>query len=267
MTSIESIKNAILNTVSVAPRLNLAVVIPQLAKYGGAERYVLECVREWQGRHEITIYAASIDEALLREHHIADHVKRTKLTSYFDGQHSLLLNAVLLPKIWREEIGRHDIYHTHLWPTHLIDLHPMVWFPHEPLRVLHDLRYEQNFAISNQEVVRNVHVYPKYSYDQIGDSVFDAYLSVIDDMDKAAKPDRIVANSLYTAKYLESIYESPVNDVVYPGVESITAGTVSVEPNLFITISQLWTHKRVSLLIEAIALTDDAQLVIVGSGP
>ena len=33
------------------------------------------------------------------------------------------------------------------------------------------------------------------------------------------------------------------------------------------TISQLWLHKRINLLIEAIALTDDAQLIVIGSGP
>jgi hypothetical protein len=38
-------------------------------------------------------------------------------------------------------------------------------------------------------------------------------------------------------------------------------------PNLFVTIGQLWFHRRINLLIEAIALTDDTQLAIIGSGP
>jgi len=247
--------------------MDLAIVIPFLEKYGGAERYLIECVRYWQQRHNITIYASKINDELLSEHGVLDHVQRIQLAPYFEGEHSMLLNALLLPKIWRGEIGRHDIYHTHLWPTHLIDLHPMVWFPHEPLRVLHDLRYEQHVESIGNKVARNIHIYPKYNYDRIGDHLYEATLSSIDSMDKAARPDRIIANSKYTASYLEAVYGVSVNDVVYPGVEPDMFIDLPTDQNLFITISQLWPHKRVNLLIEAIALTDDTQLVVIGSGP
>ena len=253
---------------SIAPtRMNIAAIIPFLEKYGGAERYLIECLRYWQHRHDITIYATKISDKLLEEHGISGDVQRCELAPYFDGEHSMLLNALLLPKIWREEIGRHDLYHTHLWPTHLIDLHPMVWFPHEPLRVLHDLRYEQNVEHIGQNAARNIHIYPKYNYDRIGDTLYEAYLSAIDAMDKAAKPERIVANSGYCAKYLEDVYGVAVNDVVYPGVEPEMFIELPTDQNLFVTISQLWPHKRVKLLIEAIALTDGTQLLVIGSGP
>jgi len=179
----------------------------------------------------------------------------------------ILLNAVLLPKIWRKEIGLHDLYHAHLWPTHLVDLHPMVWYPHEPLRILNDLRYEQNMELVGQNASRNVHIYPKFNYDRIGDHLYEAYLSSIEGMDKAVLPERIVANSAHTAKYLEDIYNLPVKDIVYPGVDPDNFIDLPVDPNLFITISQLWPHKRVNLLIEAIAMTDDTQLMVIGSGP
>ncbi len=247
--------------------MNIAIIIPFLQKYGGAERYLIECVREWQANHEITLYSTSYSDDLLIEHGISERVQRCKLTQYFDGEHSMLLNALLLPKIWRQEIGQHDLYHTHLWPTHLVDLHPMVWFPHEPLRVLHDLRFDQNFENTGEGVVRNIHIYPKYSYDRIGNSLYEAYLSSIDAMDKAAKPDRIVANSAYSARYLENVYGVAVKDVVYPGVEPEVFIDLPIDPNLFVTISQLWPQKRVNLLIEAIALTDDTQLIVIGSGP
>ena len=250
-----------------ADRMNLAIIIPFLEKYGGAERYLIECVRYWQEQHDITIYATKISEKFLLEHGISNKVQKYELTPYFEGEHSMLLNALLLPKIWREEIGLHDLYHTHLWPTHLIDLHPMVWFPHEPLRVLHDLRYEQNVENLGREASRNIHIYPKYNYDHIGDSLYEAYLSSIDAMDKAAKPDRIVANSKYTGRYLEDVYGVAVTDVVYPGVDSDLFVNLPIDQNLFITISQLWQHKRVNLLIEAIALTDDTQLMVIGAGP
>jgi len=247
--------------------MNLAIIIPLLEKYGGAERYLIECAHYWQERHEITLYSTEFSEQLLREHGISDKVGRRRLTPYFEGEHAMLLNALLLPKIWQREIGQHDLYHTHLWPTHLIDLHPMVWLAHEPLRVLHDLRYEQNVVPNLSGVVRNVHIYPKYHYDHIGDSIYESYLSAIDAMDKTANPECMVGNSSYTARYLEQVYDAKVNDVVYPGVKPEMFFDLPVDPNLFVTISQLWPHKRINLLIEAIALTDETQLIVIGSGP
>jgi glycosyltransferase involved in cell wall biosynthesis len=247
--------------------MDIAIVIPSLEKYGGAERVAIACAENWQHRHAITIYSTTIDEALLREHGIGGGVKLRRLTPYFAGEHSMLLNAILLPKIWRREIGRHDIYFAHLWPTHLIDLHPMVWYPHEPLRVLHDLRFEHNIQRVGDGVARNIHVYPKYNYDRIGDSPYEAYLSAIDAMDRTARPDRVVANSRYTSLYLESVYGAPVHDVVYPGVDVDDFIDLPIDRNLFVTIGQLWPHKRVNLLIEAISMTDEAQLVVIGSGP
>lgn len=248
-------------------RLNIGIIIPFLEKYGGAERYLIECVRHWQYQHDITIYAVSINRNLLNEHNILTHVKLVELTPYFKEEHSMLLNAILLPKLWRDEIGQHDIYHTHLWPTHLIDKNPMVWFPHEPLRVLHDLRFEQDADKLGDEIGRKIHIYPKYNYDRIGSDVYGSYLTVIDKMDQTGHPDRIVANSYYTAKYLEEVYQRPVTNVVYPGIEPELFFDLPIDRNLFVTVSQLWSHKRVNLLIEAIALTDNTQLVIIGSGP
>lgn len=247
--------------------MNLGLIIPFLEKYGGAERYFIECVRAWQDKYTITIYASSFNQELLIEHGVSEKVKLCKLSPYFEDEHSMLLNALLLPKIWREEIGHHDLYHAHLWPMHLLDLHPMVWVPQEPLRVLHDLRHEQNVETVGNDVSRNIHIYPKYNYDRVGDSVYEAYLNTIDAMDKTVIPECIVANSKYAAGYLESVYGVPVKDVVYPGVEPEMFIELPIDKNLFVTISQLWPHKRINLLIEAIALTDNTQLLIIGSGP
>lgn len=247
--------------------MNLGIVIPQLEKYGGAERFLVECLRLWQYRHDITLYATVIKDEMLREHGVTDVVTRSTLTGYFQGEHSMLLNALLLPKIWKEEIGRHELYHTHLWPAHLIDLHPMVWYPHEPLRVLHDLRFEHNVEHVGQAASRNLHIYPKYNYDRIGDVTYEAYLAAIESTDKSSRPERIVANSQYSARYLEQVYDRPIKDVVYPGVTPEDFIGLPSDPNLFVTVSQLWAHKRVNLLIEAVALVDNAQLMIIGNGP
>ena len=250
-----------------AKRLDMAVIIPELSKYGGAERYLIECVSRWQDDHDITIYSSIINNELLAEHKIGKKVKIEKLNPYFEGRHSILLNTTLLPKIWEQEVGTHDVYHTHLWPTHLIDRHPMVWYPHEPLRILHDLRYEQPLEDVADTRERDLHIYPKYNYDRISDVTYEAYLTSMDMVDKLGKPDRVVANSRYTASYLEGVYGTPVRDVVYPGVNVDDFIFQPSNENIFLTIGQLWPHKRIKLIIEALKLVENAQLYIVGSGP
>ncbi|MEZ6071967.1 MAG: glycosyltransferase [Pirellulales bacterium] len=247
--------------------LDLAVIIPELAKYGGAERLLIECVARWQHRHRITIYSSKTNRQLLSEHGVGREVEVKTLSPYYEGQHSILLNAVLLPKIWEREVGTHDVYHTHLWPTHLIDRHPMVWYPHEPLRILHDLRYEQALDDVADQFQRNLHIYPKYNYDRVSDMTYEAYLASIDMFDKLGAPDRIVANSKYTAGYLERVYGVGVTDVVYPGVNDQDFIYQPPDENIFLTVGQLWPHKRMKLIIEAIRHVEGAQLYIVGNGP
>jgi glycosyltransferase involved in cell wall biosynthesis len=259
--------NAVTNQNGNSKRLNLGVIIPELSKYGGAERYLIECVSRWQNVHDITIYSSIVNNDLLAEHGIAKKVKIEQLSPYFEGRHSILLNTALLPKIWEQEIGPHDVYHTHLWPTHLIDLHPMVWYPHEPLRILHDLRYEQPLEDVAATRHRELHIYPKYNYDRIADITYEAYLSSMDLVDKLGKPDRVVANSRYTAGYLEGVYGTAVRDVVYPGVNVDDFIFQPSDENIFLTIGQLWPHKRIKLIIESLKLVENAQLYIVGSGP
>ena len=54
--------------------MDIGVIIPELAKYGGAERVLVECVARWQRKHKITIYASKLNEELLREHGISKKV-------------------------------------------------------------------------------------------------------------------------------------------------------------------------------------------------
>ena len=96
-----------------------------------------------QFKHDITLYAAKINLDFLREHGVTDAVKTVELQKYFEGDNHLLLNTFLLPQLWRQDIAKHDVYHCHVWPNQYVDLHPMVWLCHEPLRSIYDLRYEQ----------------------------------------------------------------------------------------------------------------------------
>ena len=247
--------------------LDMGVVIPELAKYGGAERVLIECIARWQDKHRITLYASKFNADLLKEHGIKTRVKCVKLRPYFEGEHSIVLNCILLPKLWEMEIGDHEVYHTHLWPTHLIDLHPSVWYPHEPLRVLGDLRYSQPLENLMGTMVRNVQMYPKQSYDRVAEGLYEAYLNAMTQYDKLGKPDRVVANSKHTAAYVERVYGMKVADVVYPGVSVGDFMHMPSDENAVLTIGQLWAHKRVRLIIEAVQSVETVQLYVVGTGP
>ncbi|WP_432718336.1 glycosyltransferase [Pectinatus frisingensis] len=246
--------------------MDIGVIIPELRKYGGAEKLLIECLRRWQYEHDITVYAIAFNERLLCEHNITQ-IKKKILTPYFTGQHSMLLNSILLPKIWEKEIGRHEIYHTHLWPMHLLNLHPMVWYPHEPLRVINDLKYEQPVATTAIETSRNIHTYPKAAYDVVDIKAYAAYQSVITAFDKIGKPDKIIANSKYTAGYLNKVYGVENVGVVYPGINKEDFFYQPPDENIILSVNQLWPHKRVNLLIEAMQYVENAQLYIVGKGP
>jgi glycosyltransferase involved in cell wall biosynthesis len=251
--------------------LDIGIIIPELSKYGGAERLLIECLVRWQHKHRLTVYSGRFNEKLLTE--VGVHrVTLRALTPPFEGENSIVLNATLLPKIWECEIGRHDIYHSHLWPMHLLDLHPMVWYPHEPLRALYDLRHDQNDDEAIAEGNIRLHLYPKQTYELAGEGhgaalIREATLRALTALDSTGRPDRVVANSQYMARYLGDTYRLSNIDVVYPGVTLENAIELPHSGDIVLTIGQLWRNKRIRLIIEAVRHTDDIQLYIVGSGP
>jgi len=250
--------------------LDIGIIIPELAKYGGAERLLVECLVRWQHQHRLTVYTAVVDEGLLAEAGL-HKVTLRKLRPPFEGENSVILNAALLPKIWEGQVGVHDVYHAHLWPMHLLDLHPMVWYPHEPLRGIHDLRHDQKEDMAAEGHLR-LHLYPKENYDPVGDVLgskleLEATLQALSVLDATGRPDRVVANSKYMAEYLQKIYKLPDIEVVYPGVTLERTIELPQAGNIVLAIGQLWRHKRTRLIIEAIRQVEGVQLYIVGSGP
>ena len=247
--------------------LDIGIIIPELAKYGGAERLLAECLARWQFRHDITIYTTRLNREVLDDYQVDARVRFVELTPYFDGPHSFVLNGTLLPKIWEQEIGRHQIYHGHLWPTNLVDRHPMVWYPHEPPRMLQDLRYSQPIDDTEANKVWRVHCYPKFTYDEVPDAEYEAALNTLALFDKLGQPDRIVANSRYTAEQMRDIYGRTEIDVVYPGVVPRPLTEIRLPNTELLTVGQLWPHKRTKTIVEAMSLVPQATLTIVGDGP
>lgn len=247
--------------------LDIGIVIPQLTKYGGAERLLIECLARWQYKHKLTVYSTAFNPAVINEHGIGKSVSFRCLSPQIENNaHSFLLNASFTPKLWSAEIGRHDVYNTHLWPTHLTDVSPAVWYPHEPLRLLHDLRNNKDAVGFTSEEERRVHIYPKYTYDTVHAGYFQPMLSAAGAFDGTGAPYRIVANSHYCAKYIETVYKRPVSRVVYPGV-TVDDFLPPMASEYLLTVAQLWPHKRVHLAIQSLRLLEDMQLYIVGSGP
>jgi hypothetical protein len=68
MATASTISPVTTTTPATNKRLSMAVIIPELAKYGGAERYLIECVSRWQKLHDITIYSSVVNADLLAEH-------------------------------------------------------------------------------------------------------------------------------------------------------------------------------------------------------
>lgn len=246
--------------------MDLAVVVAELNKYGGAEKYIIECVKRWQQEHRVTLYATKFNLPLLRSCGL-QAVEYRNLSPYFTGEHSLLLNSVLLPKLWENEIGRHDLYQTHLWPMHMMNLRPMLWCAQEPLRVIKDLKYEHPLLDMAQQGMRRVFTYPKIGYDMVSARLVAANQAVISLVDQTGTPDRIIANSHHSARYLSDIYHRSVQDIVYPGINLADFYYQPPEEDVVLCVNQLWQHKRVNLVIEAMQYVESAHLYIVGEGP
>jgi len=249
--------------------LSIGVVVPSLEREGGAERLALHCIRHWQERHLITLYSARSDEALLERHGVAASVARRTLASQLEpgatagGLERRILEGVLLPRIWTQEIGEHDVYVGHQWPTHRIDRHPLVWYAHEGLRFAYDLRRERPSPLVEQELASLLEEDGALRADLRHETAY----GLLRDLDASARPDRIVANSRLTAGELARAFGRSDVDVVYPGVELESALEPTWEDPCFLLVGSLLLHKRQRLAIEAISLIEGARLVVVGRGP
>jgi glycosyltransferase involved in cell wall biosynthesis len=247
--------------------LDIGIIIPSLAHYSGAERLAVECIARWQHDQRLSVYATEFDLAFLKEHRVDEQLVRLhRLTPRFEGANSDCLNAVLLPKIWEQEIGDHEVYHAHQWPTHLIERSPLVWYPHEPNRSLFDLRYDGRIDRKAASMARDLASFDRISVAALADIVREGQRRSIRRIDPLGWPDRIVANSRYTARYLEEIYGRAVTDIVYPGVDLQPALTEPVDSNLIAVVGRLDRQKRIDVMLEAIELVPDAELHVIGRG-
>lgn len=112
--------------------------IPFLDSWGGAQKYLFECLKRWDKKNDTTIYTVAYNKELYKEYDsLSYNVKilnppvKTKLMN---------LPLLLQKNIISKQIDKHEIYNSHMFPLHSLNLENNIWTPQEPSRILYDLR-------------------------------------------------------------------------------------------------------------------------------
>ena len=153
-------------------------------------------------------------------------------------------------KSLKKQVGIHDIINPHLFPSFFIHQHPHVYCPHDPLRIAYDLF---DFTMKREDIPS----YVKFSL-----KLYLPFLKWIDK--KNAKFDAMVANSYFSKKYLEDVYNKECN-VVYPGVDFENFKN-SASENFILVISRLDPTKRIEIPILTMKYLNHFKMKIVGKG-
>jgi glycosyltransferase involved in cell wall biosynthesis len=249
-----------------ADRLNIGVVTPQLSGYGGSEIYLLECLKRWQNVASLTLYTPSFSRKLFKEFGIGPEVEVVKLSAHRtrDRRFGLFQEIVVVPRLWEQNIQQHDLYFLYLFPTQMIQRRPSIWFAAEPCRMIFDLRSHPGADDAEMEV----HFYPKVDYDRIRPSDLEILLQVIEKVDSTAVFDRLAVNSLATGRYVENIYGRKADVVAHPGINLPEDTGTPADFDKVLHVGRLWKHKRVDLILKAMALTRSPnRLILAGEGP
>lgn len=245
--------------------MDIAVVIPKLVTHGGAERYALECMKRWTKDNQITLYTSALNNTLLEEAGLIDRIRIFKLTPMKDsGEDHFVLDRTALPRRWTAEIGLHEVYNLHLFPTNLVDKHPSVWCAQEPLRIKHDLRYAEHLSSLHKDPLKTTKEMPNSDHSNLFATYMDFFIDTVHDgLDRL--PDVIVANSQFAKKQLDAIYKTGCK-VVYPGVSDVRQYTKPSGEKIILSVSSTSWAKRVELIINAMRFVDGARLVHLGTG-
>ena len=87
------------------------------------------------------------------------------------------------------------------------------------------------------------------------------------DFEAAARPDALIANSLYTQARIEKFYRRP-SEIIYPPVRALVSaepGALDIRDRPFLTVSRLSKYKHTESIVRAFA-TLGLPLLVVGAG-
>ena len=236
---------------------------------GGAEIYLLECMRRWQKKADLTLYSTCIDLEFLVDHGIdTSRLIQVLLPSFGDHDRrpfSLLEDLMVLPRLWETQLRKHDVYFLNGCPAQIMRCSPSVFMCHEPLRILYDLRYLGEYVHGDEEL--NIHVYPEQNYRRAPVLEMEAQMGLLESLDRGTVFDRMAVNSKTMARYAENVYGRRPDVIAYPGVNAWQEPGRPAAGKRAVFVGRLWTHKRLELVIKAIALVPDGNLDIIGQGP
>jgi glycosyltransferase involved in cell wall biosynthesis len=246
-------------------RASLGVITEQLQNYGGSEIYLLECMRRWQHEIDVVVYTTQFNPELFAEYGIDGDRVRVHMLKQIESEKvrfSLLDELVIGPRLWERQIGQHDLYFHYLFPTQFVRKSPSVWFAAEPLRMLYDLRHLKNIDSS----MTTFHVYPRMEYDTASKSDLNVMLQVLEELDQSSSFETLVTNSRMMDGYLETIYGKRADLIAYPGINLPETFDGPVDNRTALYVGRFWSHKRIDLILESLALVEDGKLIIVGGG-
>jgi glycosyltransferase involved in cell wall biosynthesis len=245
--------------------INLGIITERLQNYGGSEIYLLECLRRWQDELEIVVYTTQFNPELFREYGIdEDKVGVRKLDQIRSDKtrFGLLDELVVNPRVWERQIGQHDLYFQYLFPTQLVRKSPSIWFAAEPLRMLYDLRHHK----STDSAMISYHVYPRMEYSTAVKSDFDVVLQLIEELDRNSEIETLATNSRMMDGYLETVYGRRAEMIAYPGINLPEVVDGPADNRTALYVGRFWRHKRIELILDALAMLDDGNLILVGDG-
>ncbi len=226
--------------------MDVAMVYPRFDSLGGAERFGLEVMAEWSRKHNVTLYALSVNRRLLEEYNV--EVDAVECKAKVPGWRSNTLALMAAVKSMTGMLGRHELYVLNTFPAHVIDRHPNVWYPQEPARMLYDLYPE----ILSRPMDAGRRMFMR------------AYFPLLRSLDRRFnRADMMLANSMYSAGYLGSVYGTKPR-VVYCGARPVAGRKGGSDYAL--SVGRLTYEKRTGLAVQA-AKEAQVRIKVVGTGP
>jgi hypothetical protein len=129
--------------------------------------------------------------------------------------------------------------------------------------MLYDLRY-QHTHINSQTAV---HIYPEQRYREVSVRELEVQLDLIETVDRGCRFHHLVANSRAMSRYVGNIYGREADTIVHPGINLPDTVSDPSPGKRALYVGRLWNHKRVDLLVRAMAHVEEGFLDIVGQGP
>ena len=231
--------------------MDIGMVFPFLDYYAGAQIYFLECLKRWKKNNDITIYSVKFDRELYEDYDIGVDVKPINVPF---KKELMRIPLIFQHRLASKYLGNHEIYNSHTFPCHSLDVENNVWTPHDPSRILYDL----SVLMKKESLPKRI--------------LYDTTAPILRRVDKKNyRASVTIANSYFSSKYYERIYDNIGKiEVVYPGVDYDKYDNQQIEknPNCILAVSRLFDVKRFDLAIKTLNyLDDETYLVIIGEGP